>query len=296
MKLIYFTIAFAMIGGLALLLNEQSTPTARLSPVRHDVPQVFALGRIEGLSEEIDIRAQLPGRIVQVAVSQGDQVTRGDVLIQLDDTRLSREVALAQADLDLTRARRQRLVNGAHPQEKREADALYNAKLHQLQLAQINWNRTYQLRTNNAVSQQLADEQHSRLKTLETEVAAAKARLDFLHAPAREDDLRIADAQIGAAQARLGIAMAQHEKMVLRAPIDGQVLSIEANSGELIGPDSPLPTIVIADTSRFRVRAFVDELDAPRVRIGMSATIVVDGTPDKTFTGRISRMSPRMTR
>ena len=62
----------------------------------------------------------------------------------------------------------------------------------------------------------------------------------------------------------------------------------------MAGPESPQPSIIIADTSRFFVRAFVEELDAPRVQLGMMATVAADGLPGKEFHGRVTRLSPRM--
>jgi hypothetical protein len=73
------------------------------------------------------------------------------------------------------------------------------------------------------------------------------------------------------------------------------VLEVHAKRGELAGPNTPEPAVILADTSRLRVRAFVEEMDAPRVRVGMRATVTTDGLPGKEFLGRISRISPRMT-
>ena len=64
--------------------------------------------------------------------------------------------------------------------------------------------------------------------------------------------------------------------------------------GELTGPEATRPVIVMADTSRTRVRAFVEELDAPRVETDMAASVVADGLPGNEFKGRVVRVSPRM--
>jgi hypothetical protein len=66
--------------------------------------------------------------------------------------------------------------------------------------------------------------------------------------------------------------------------------------GELIASDLTGPVIVMTDTRRLRVRAFVEELDAPTVSVGMTATIRADGLPDNEFTGRVAETSPRMSR
>jgi HlyD family secretion protein len=131
---------------------------------------------------------------------------------------------------------------------------------------------------------------------MEQQVAAAKARMELIQTPARPDEVRIEKARIQAAKARLMLAQVQLDRTKLRAPCAGQILRNELNAGELIGPNAPEPAVVMADTSRFRVRAFVEEMDAPRVQVGMTAKIVADGLPGEEFHARVSRLSPRMSR
>jgi hypothetical protein len=71
---------------------------------------------------------------------------------------------------------------------------------------------------------------------------------------------------------------------------------LNARKDELTGPDSETPAVVFADTRQFRVRAFVEELDAPRVTMGMAATVTADGLPGRSFSGRVTRVSPLMGR
>jgi len=92
------------------------------------------------------------------------------------------------------------------------------------------------------------------------------------------------------------LARVQLARTRLKAPCRGQILEIDVEPGELTGPDSADPAIVLADTSTFRVRAFVEEIDAPRVELGMPATISADGLPGVEIHGRIVRLSPRMGR
>ena len=89
----------------------------------------------------------------------------------------------------------------------------------------------------------------------------------------------MATARVDAAAARLELAQLQLERAQLTSPIDGQVLEVNLEAGELTGPDAGEPAIVLADTSRTRVRAFVEELDAARVQIGMPAIVDGRGTP-----------------
>jgi HlyD family secretion protein len=187
-----------------------------------------------------------------------------------------------------------RLVNGARPQERLEARALQDAKLAQLERAELAWNRIYELRRNRAVAEQEVDDQRTLTAALRAEVDAAKARHDLLEAPAREDELLMANARIEAAQAGVCLAELQVERGMLRAPRPGQLLKIGVETGELTGPESIEPVIVMAETGQYQVRTFVEELDAPRVEVGMMANIEADGLPNRKLRGTVIRLSPRM--
>jgi HlyD family secretion protein len=69
---------------------------------------------------------------------------------------------------------------------------------------------------------------------------------------------------------------------------------VDVEPGDLLSPDAASPAVVVADVSKLRVRAFVEETDAPRVRTDLAARVTVDGLPGKEFTGVVSDVSPRM--
>ena len=283
-----------LVGLLGFVIDAQSRiPVER--PAEPTGPQpIFAPGRIEGATPEIELRFRLAGRVDAILVAEGQPVQKGDVLARLDPAEHQHEVALAQAELDLAEAQLERLLNGPRPQERAEARALHQAKQAELERAQLTWERIRELRDSRAVSQQDADNQRTLVSSLTAELEAAKSRVELLEAPARPDEVVMAEARIAAAQARLELARVQFDRTMLRAPSAGQILEIDAEPGELTGPDSPEPVIVLVDTTKCQVRAFVEELDAPRVQVGMPATITADGLPDPLH-GRVTRLSPRMT-
>jgi multidrug resistance efflux pump len=90
------------------------------------------------------------------------------------------------------------------------------------------------------------------------------------------------------ARAELRQARAEMAKTRLVAPWNGRVLRTYVEPGTLVGPGNSQPIALLADVSRRRVRAFVEELDALRVREGLRAVVSVDGMPGKEFTGRVS--------
>ncbi len=295
-RFLLVAVAASAIVVLGFVIDAQSR-----APAVHDTPAalpfaIYAPGRVEGATPEVELRPQLTGRVVQVAVREGDTVEQGQLLLQLDDAQYRHAAALAAADIELAEAQLERLLNGAHHEERSEAAALYRAKAAELERAQLAWKRISELRQAHAVSQQQADNQRTLVAAVQAELAAAKARVDRIEAEARPDEIRIAKARIQAARSRFDLTRVDFERCQVRAPCKGQILRVDIEPGELTGPTAALPAIVMADTSQLRVRAFVEEMDAPRVEVGMTASLAADGLPNQQLTGRVARLSPRMTR
>jgi HlyD family secretion protein len=133
-----------------------------------------------------------------------------------------------------------------------------------------------------------------KVRALTAEVTAAQARCEQLEAPARTDEVREAEARVSLAEAEQELAKIRLEQCELRAPVNGCVLDVHAELGDLLGPESMMPGLILADTSRLRVRAYVEEIDAPRLRAGAPAIVTADGLPGETFKGTVESVSPRM--
>jgi multidrug resistance efflux pump len=283
-----------LIAGLGVVIDAQSRMPVHRPPRAEAASSIYATGRIEGATPEIELRPQLAGRVVRVPVAEGQRVARGEALVELDDAEYRQQVELAAADVELAEAELERLLNGAHPQERSEAAALYRAKLAEYERADETCRRLQELYDQRVISQEEARNQQARTDALKAEVEAAKAHLDRIEAGARPEDVRMARARVQAAKAGLELARVHMERMRLTAPASGQILQVHVEAGELAGPTSSEPALVMADTSRLRVRAFVEELDAPRVEVGMAATVTADGLRGRRFAGRVVRLSPLM--
>ena len=285
-----------LMAGSIYVIDERSvqltTPTEQ--PTVQD--RIYATGIVEGATPDIELRTEISGRVVDVLVATGDWVQKGDVLVRLDGRRQIQQVAASQASLELAEAQLVRLTNGARTEERAEAMAMIRAKNAQLVQARLSWTRISELREQKAVSQQEADDQQGLVDRLQAELEAAQARSDQLTAPARADEVRVATARVAAAEAEHALAQLALEKTELRAPCRGRVLDLDIEPGEITGVDSPEPVVVLTDTSTLNVRAFIEEIDAPRVELGMSARIVADGLPGRQFQGQVTQLSPRMAR
>jgi len=293
-KYAILTSLLALAAFSAAVIDSKSPnygPTAPRSAITNGI---HAMGIVEGATRDVELRPEIIGRVVEVRAVIGQLVSAGEVLLRLDDGRQRQLVEASRASLELANAQLDRLINGARSTERDEAKALVEAKQAQLNQAIRTWHRIRELNLQAAVSQQQADEQESTVSALTAEVAAAQARWKQLDSPARADEVREAQARIAVAEAELKLAQLTLEKCELRAPTSGCVLDVHVEPGELLGPDAATPAIVLADTSRLRVRTFVEEIDAPRLQIGMPAAFTADGLPGSIFSGTVESVSPRM--
>ncbi|MCC6493254.1 MAG: HlyD family secretion protein [Pirellulales bacterium] len=294
-KYLFILLCVAAIAASAYIIDAKSpdfSPGERISARSY---KFYALGTIEGATPDVQLRPEIRGRVVKTPVVIGQLVEPGDVLLSLDDQRQKQLVSASQASLALAQAQLERLINGAKPSERAEAKALLDAKVARLEQAKRTWMRVQKLHQEAAVTQQEAENEQSSVQALTAEVAAAQARVEQLESPPRADEIREAQARVAAAQAELELAVLESEQCRLKAPARGRILDVDVEPGEIIGPDSFTPAIVLADVERMRVRAYVEEIDAPRLRIGMPAEITADGLPDHVALGRIEFISPRMT-
>ena len=295
LRFLMLAVLVALAVVLGFVIDAQSRTPVHHSDLVSSTATIYAVGRVEGATREIELRTQLLGRIVAVPVREGQEVNEGDVLLQLDDAQYRFEVA--QAEVELAQAQLERLLAGARSEERRQSAAKHRAKLAELERAELAWKRVRELQGARAVSPQEADDQRTAVAALAAEVEAAKAAADLLEAPPRDDEVRLHKARVAAAQARLELAKVQLQRCSLRAPIRGQVLRVDAEPGELTGPEAPQPVIILADTSRFRVRAFVEEYDAPRRPVGLPARVTADGrkSSPRLRVGRFRRSSSSKT-
>jgi HlyD family secretion protein len=198
------------------------------------------------------------GRIVYLGVKKGDRVKKGQVLIRLwnDDQQAQNDLALTQ----VVSARKQ-LGQACNLAESAEHEAARMTAL--------------------------------RAKGFMSEGAEEKARYE---AQSRRAACEAVRADINQALARVKVSKVEEGRTVLTAPFDGVVADIVGELGEYTTPSPPgiatPPAIDLIDESCLYIEAPMDEVDAPKIKVGQPARITLDALPNKTFMGSVKRVAP----
>jgi multidrug resistance efflux pump len=106
------------------------------------------------------------------------------------------------------------------------------------------------------------------------------------------EDCKIASARVELAQTLLRQEQLMLDKNRLVAPVDGEILTVPFQPGEVVGPIQPSDALLLANRDKIHVRAFVEELDALEVAVGETAVVMSAGTHNRQLHGTVISCSP----
>lgn len=290
--------AIAVTGGIAVepLSMPAAVAPARAGVAPADARKVAAAGLVEPWSETRILAATAVGRLASVAVDEGERVTVGQAIAEIDNADLKASLAAAEQTVVLRENELLRLNDGAREQERRVAEAALHQAEATLRLAHATYERQGQLGGRGVVSEQALDQARADLDVAQARRALQTAQLDLLIAPPRSEDVAIAEANLAVARAHVDEVAANLEKTIIRSPIDGVVLRRYRNTGEAVTTLPPTPVLAVGDISRLRVRADVDEADVDRVAVGEGAWIAADAYGARRFHGTVIRVGEQLGR
>ena len=260
--LVVAVVVLAAAGVVAFKINRSRNAgtEVRLEQVsRRDlVSAVTASGKIEAKTS-VDISADITGRIIDIAVREGDLVKRGQFLLQIDPAQYQAAVARAQGVVSSTEA------------------ILLQTRASRDQ-AQRAWNRAKQLRElgENLIAPETAEQAQTALEVAEANFQSSRAQLE--------------QARAGLQEARYNLA-----KTRLTSPITGRVVRLAVEEGEVAVPGTFSREtgllMTIADLSIILAKVQVDETDVIRLKARDSVEVNIDAYPDTTFSGQVTKIS-----
>src|SRR5204863_2427581 len=152
--------------------------------------------------------------------------------------------------------------------------------------------RGQRLLSTRAMAEEDVNQRRLALAVARQQLAQAKADYDLLQAGAWKPDKQIASAAVCQARAQVEQTQIELERVVVRAPVDGDVLQVNVRPGEYVGAPPNQALVVLGNIHQLHVRVDIDEHDIPRYRKGAVAQAMVRGNPQVSFPLRFVRLEP----
>ncbi len=249
-------LAVALVTALSRCLFSKKTPEYLTAPVvRADIENtVQAVGTLRAFTQ-VDVGARVTGQVHTLHVQLGDSVKKGQRLAEIDP--VLQKNALQQAQL-----------NAQDSVAKKRAAAA------QLQQAELSMRRQRQMLAEDATSRQ--------------EVESAEAALQV-----KQAELAALDAQIKRARVEVQTARANLDYTHITAPIDGEVVSIVTQEGQMVIAQQQAPVMMkLADLNTMTVEAQIPEADVVRVHPGQEVYFTILGAPDQRYYSTLRAVEP----
>lgn len=197
--------------------------------------------------QQTSIAAKVAGRIATILVTEGDDVSQGQALIEMDSPEINAKIAQARAGKQMAQSQLDKAESGARPQEIAQAKAAWQAHKAASDLASNTYERVNRLYTEGLMARQKRDEAFAQALATEDQTEAARLQYELAMEGARSEDKDAAAAQVAQVDAKLDEALIAQQEANLKSPISGIVDSIMVNAGEVIGQGVPLLTLVNTD-------------------------------------------------
>lgn len=230
---------------------------------------VSASGKIQARTT-INVSANTMGRVVKLAVEEGDIVKQGQFLLQIDPRNLRTAVERGEAGMTMQRT----AVDQARVQ-------LESSKT-QLKLAQDQLKRQQDLWRDQLTTKEALDRAENEVRVREREIELRQSEISMQTTRIRQSNADLENARYSLSQ------------VTIDSPIDGIVTrrNIELGETVVVGTMNNAGTVLltIADMSVIETELEVDETDIPNLKIGQPAKVTIDALPDRTFPGKVTEI------
>lgn len=257
MKLKFFLLMLSLVLAACDAANEDSR----------------VVGQLE--SDRIEIRSEFFEPIVEIAVAEGQSVSKGDLLLRQDDARITARIDETEAALAQSQARLDELVRGPRKEQIDAARAIVDGARRELDFRQTEYERAQKVYKRELSSEGGLDTAKAALDRAETTLDVEEARLQELRSGTTVEELAQAEQAVQQIESRLSSLQIDRDRHQPLAPVDGIVDSRLFEAGEQ--PAVGQPMLVLLSGAQPYARIYVPESLRVHVRPGAEARVYVDG-------------------
>jgi HlyD family secretion protein len=278
--------AAAAVGVWRLIVWRNQPPEVTFARAVREtlVSTVSTNGKVEPI-ELATARAEGSGAVLRILIQEGQTVSQGQPLVEIDAAQARAELASAQARMAQVRAELETLEKGGRAAELAEiASGVERARL-DLETAQKEYDTLVRLQAKQAATAVEVAAAKEKVDRARLQIASLEKRRAALVAP---PDKASAQARYEEAESSARLAETKIQKSLVRAPIAGAVYQFDLKPGAFLNAGDEVAKI--GRLERVRVAVYVDEPDLGRVAKGMPVTITWDAMPGHQWTGAVDRM------
>lgn len=235
--------------------------------LKRDEPMLIQ-GTIECTS--YNASSKIPGRIESMKVKQGQRVEAGELLYVLSTPELDAKLQQAQAVESAAKAIDKKAITGARVQQVEAVMNMWQKAMAGRELAQKTLDRVQNLYDQGVVPAQKLDEATANYKAMDATVNAAKAQYNLVSDGASVEDKEAAAAKVRQAKGAVDEVESYLSDALVYSPVNGEVATIIAEAGELVG--SGYPVISILDMTDVWVTFNIKETLLPKIKMGTKMT------------------------
>jgi HlyD family secretion protein len=276
--------------------GAQPEPVARpivAPPTRPGpVPMIAGSGLIEARRENIPIGVNIPGVVTEVFVKKGEKVTSGAPLFKTDDREYMSMLAVRQAELVAAKAQLHKLVVSPRPEDIPPAKAAAMEAEARMEDAEAALARTERLFQRQMIAASDYDKDRYAFYAARATYSKAKADLEKILAGSWKEDIEIARAAVQLAESQVATIKTSLERLIVRAPMEGEVLQLNVRLGQFAAMTWKEPMIVLGDIKRLHVRVDIDEQDLLYFSRSAPAVATLKGRPDVQFVLKFVYVEP----
>lgn len=244
-----------------------------------------AMGTLE--RDRITLTASASETLIRSQVQEGQQVTAGDLLLQLDTTRAQARLNSQQALLSQASAHLQELESGARPEERAAAQARVEGAKAALTEASQQLQRSRTLLTRNLTGQADVDSAIARRDSAAATLQQAQEQLAQLQNGTRSEQLAQARATVASARAQADIAARDLQDLSITAPVNGHIDALPWHTGDRLSQGAIAVTLLSDDMPYARIYLPANTLT--ELSVGSSVEVRIDGVP-ATITGTLTNI------
>ena len=244
--------------------------------------------RVSGNIEvtDVDVSFRTAGRVLERLVGEGMTVSEGQVVARLDSADLEREARRKEAELKAAEAALRDLEAGSRPQEIAVARATVARAQAEADRLARDFERSSALYSREVISAREYEAANAASDVAGARLREAREALLLVEEGPRKEQVAQARAQVDQAREALKLAKVRLGYGTITAPLSGLVLSENVEAGDYVAPGTPVVTV--GDLANVWLRAYIEETDLGRVKVGQPVEVTTDTYPGKKYAGRVS--------